>query len=86
MKMGRWEEAETDLQDALKKDDKDPEALANLVACLLHRGKPHERHLKQLRMQARLLSNLVLSSSHFHKLSTWTPEAAAHAGGLLCLL
>lgn len=52
MKMGRWDEAETDLQDALKKDDKDANTLANLVACMLQLGKPHTRHLTQLKMQA----------------------------------
>ena len=52
MKMGRWEEAETDLQDALKKDDKDSDTLANMVACMLHLSKPYNRHLTQLKMQA----------------------------------
>ena len=51
MKMGRWEEAETDLQDALKKDDKDADALANMVACMLHLAKPYARHLTQLKMR-----------------------------------
>jgi coatomer subunit epsilon len=52
MKMGRWDEADTDLQDALKKDDKDADTLSNLVACMLHLGKPFTRHLTQLKMQA----------------------------------
>lgn len=51
MRMLRWEEAETELQDALRKDDKDPEALANLIAVCLHLGKPYKRYLTQLRMQ-----------------------------------
>lgn len=70
MKMGRWEEAETDLQDALKKDDKDPDTLANLVACMLHLGKPHGRHLTQLKMQAPshpLLSRLTAAEEAFDR-------------------
>jgi coatomer subunit epsilon len=51
MRMLRWEEVETELQDALRKDDKDPEALANLIAVNLHLGKPYTRYLTQLRMQ-----------------------------------
>lgn len=51
MRMLRWEEAETELQDALRKDDKDPEALANLCAVAQHLGKPFKRYLTQLKMQ-----------------------------------
>jgi coatomer subunit epsilon len=51
MKMGRWEEAEAELQDALRKNDKDADTLANLVACALHLGKPYSRYLTQLKMQ-----------------------------------
>lgn len=51
MRMLRWEEAETELQDALRKDDKDAEALANLCAVAQHLGKPFKRYLTQLRMQ-----------------------------------
>jgi coatomer subunit epsilon len=52
MKMGRWDEAETELQDALRKNDKDADTLSNLVACALHLGKPYSRYLTQLKMQA----------------------------------
>eukprot|EP01025_Chloroclados_australasicus_P000334 TRINITY_DN10178_c0_g1_i2.p1 TRINITY_DN10178_c0_g1~~TRINITY_DN10178_c0_g1_i2.p1 ORF type:complete len:225 (+),score=26.85 TRINITY_DN10178_c0_g1_i2:44-718(+) len=52
MKMGRWEEAEHELQDALRKDDKDPDALGNMISCALHLGKPHARFMNQLKMQS----------------------------------
>jgi predicted Zn-dependent protease len=51
MRMNRYEEAEHDLQDALRKDDKDNNTLANMIAVNLHLGKPHQRQLTQLRMQ-----------------------------------
>jgi coatomer subunit epsilon len=47
MRMLRWEEAETELHDALRKDDKDAEALANLIAVCLHLGKPYRRCEKE---------------------------------------
>jgi Flp pilus assembly protein TadD len=43
IRMLRWEEAETELQDALRIDDKDAKALANLIAVCLHLGKPYRR-------------------------------------------
>ncbi|GAB2220333.1 hypothetical protein Drorol1_Dr00007978 [Drosera rotundifolia] len=49
MHMGNFEEAETLLLDALNKDTKDPEVLANLVVCSLHLGKPPSRFLSQLK-------------------------------------
>ena len=50
MVMGRFEEAEKDLMEALSKDSKDPETLANLVTVNLHLGKPAaSRYLTQLK-------------------------------------
>ncbi|CAL1402679.1 unnamed protein product [Linum trigynum] len=50
MHMGNFEEAETLLLEALNKDAKDPETLANLVVCSLHLGKPSSRYLNQLKI------------------------------------
>lgn len=50
MHMGNFEEAESFLLEALQKDAKDPETLANLVVCSLHLGKPSSRHLSQLKL------------------------------------
>lgn len=49
MRMLRWEEAETELQDALRKDDKDADALSNLIAVCLHLGKPYRRCVNHYR-------------------------------------
>ena len=38
MHQGQWEEAEKDLMEAVTKDGKDPETLANLVVVNLHLG------------------------------------------------
>lgn len=46
MAMGRWEEAESQLQEAFEKDAKTAETLANLVTISLHQGKPASRYLK----------------------------------------
>ncbi|OEL37352.1 Coatomer subunit epsilon-1 [Dichanthelium oligosanthes] len=46
MHMGSFEEAETLLLEALNKDAKDPETLANLIVCNLHLGKPSSRFLR----------------------------------------
>jgi coatomer protein complex subunit epsilon len=48
--MGNFEEAETLLLEALNKDAKDPETLANLVVCSLHVGKSSSRYLNQLKL------------------------------------
>lgn len=48
--MGQYEEAERDLLDALQKDPKDIDALANLVVCCQHLGKPTSRYANQLNM------------------------------------
>ncbi|CAI5520494.1 unnamed protein product [Closterium sp. Naga37s-1] len=46
MHSGNFEDAEALLLDALNKDAKDANTLANLVVCSLHRGKPATRYLK----------------------------------------
>ncbi|XP_076927421.1 coatomer subunit epsilon-1-like [Bidens hawaiensis] len=50
MHMGNFDEAESFLLEALNKDAKDPETLANLVVCCLHLGKPSSRFLSQLKL------------------------------------
>ncbi|KAL5704333.1 hypothetical protein ACHQM5_022776 [Ranunculus cassubicifolius] len=50
MHMGHFDEAEMLLLDALNKDAKDAETLANLVVCSLHLGKPTNRFLSQLKI------------------------------------
>lgn len=50
MLMGQYDEAERDLLDALQKDSKDVDALANLVVCSHHLGKPTARYTNQLTM------------------------------------
>ncbi|CAL5412887.1 unnamed protein product [Camellia sinensis] len=45
MHMGNFDQAESLLLEALNKDAKDPETLANLVVCSLHLGKPSSRFL-----------------------------------------
>ncbi|XP_074584963.1 coatomer subunit epsilon-1-like [Curcuma longa] len=47
---GRFDEAESLLLEALNKDSKDAETLANLVVCSLHLGKPSARFLNQLKL------------------------------------
>ncbi|KAM7505736.1 hypothetical protein LguiB_004640 [Lonicera macranthoides] len=50
MHMGNFDDAETLLLEALNKDAKDPETLANLIVCSLHLGKPSSRYLSQLKL------------------------------------
>ncbi|XP_078433320.1 coatomer subunit epsilon-1-like [Wolffia australiana] len=50
MLMGNFDEAETLLLDALTKDPRDPETLANLIVCSLHLGKSSARYLSQLKL------------------------------------
>ncbi|KAK0588449.1 hypothetical protein LWI29_001156 [Acer saccharum] len=52
MQMGQFDEAETLLLEALNKDTKDPETLANLVVCSLHLGKSSSRYLSQLKLSS----------------------------------
>eukprot|EP00775_Hariotina_reticulata_P010026 gene10026-10182_t len=52
MKMGEWEDAERDLLEALGKDAKDPDTLANLVTVGLHLGKNTSRYASQLKVVA----------------------------------
>ncbi|XP_071697968.1 coatomer subunit epsilon-1-like [Rutidosis leptorrhynchoides] len=50
MHMGNFDEAESLLLEALNKDAKDRETLANLVVCSLHLGKSASRLLSQLKL------------------------------------
>ncbi|XP_073003027.1 coatomer subunit epsilon-1-like [Typha latifolia] len=50
MHMGRFDEAESLLLEALNKDAKDAEALANLIVCSLHLGKSSSRYFSQLKL------------------------------------
>ncbi|XP_030480398.1 coatomer subunit epsilon-1 [Cannabis sativa] len=50
MHMNNFDEAETLLLEALNKDAKDPETLANLIVCCLHLGKSASRFLTQLKL------------------------------------
>lgn len=52
MKMGQWEDAERDLLDALNKNGKDADTLANLITCGLHLGKNTARYTSQLKLAA----------------------------------
>eukprot|EP00245_Coleochaete_scutata_P008577 TRINITY_DN265_c0_g2_i1.p1 TRINITY_DN265_c0_g2~~TRINITY_DN265_c0_g2_i1.p1 ORF type:complete len:288 (+),score=71.12 TRINITY_DN265_c0_g2_i1:143-1006(+) len=49
MHMGRFDEAESLLLEALNKDAKDADTLANLIVADIHVGKPYTRYLNQLR-------------------------------------
>jgi coatomer protein complex subunit epsilon len=49
---GNFEEAESLLQEALQKDPKDADTLANLVVVELHLGKPATKYLTQLKAAA----------------------------------
>eukprot|EP00249_Psilotum_nudum_P008957 c21617_g1_i1 orf=523-1392(+) len=50
MHMGRFDEAEAALLEALNKNAKDADTLANLVVCGLHLSKPTARYMSQLKM------------------------------------
>lgn len=52
MRMGRWEDAESELLQAFEKNPKDADTLANLVATSLHLGKPAGRYQTQLKALA----------------------------------
>ena len=49
MAMGRFEDAEKELLEALQRDSKDPDTLHNLAVCALHLGKPATRFFNQLK-------------------------------------
>ena len=49
MAMGRYDDAEKDLVEAINKDSKDPDTLQNLAVCALHLGKPTTRFVNQLK-------------------------------------
>ena len=44
MRMGRWEEAESQLLEACEKDAKNADTLANLITVSLHLTKPASRY------------------------------------------
>lgn len=44
MRMGRWEEAESQLLEAFEKDAKNADTLANLITVSLHLSKPASRY------------------------------------------
>lgn len=46
--MGKYEEAERELLDALNKQPNDPDTLANLIACQLQLGKAPTRYINEL--------------------------------------
>lgn len=46
MRMGQWEEAEQQLQEAYAKDAKSAETIANLIVTGLHLGKNVSRYTK----------------------------------------
>ncbi len=46
MKMGKWEEAEQDLLEALNRDTKDANTLSNLISVALHLGKNPARYIR----------------------------------------
>lgn len=50
MHMGNFDEAESFLLEALNKDAKNAETLANLIVCSLHLGKSSTRYLSQLKL------------------------------------
>jgi coatomer protein complex subunit epsilon len=52
MAMGRYDDAEKDLVEAINRDSKDPDTLQNLAVCALHLGKPTTRFLNQLKTLA----------------------------------
>ncbi|KAF8408576.1 hypothetical protein HHK36_004639 [Tetracentron sinense] len=60
MHMGNFDEAESLLLEALNKDAKDAETLANLIVCSLHLGKPSSRYVScYLRVQDILASDMA---------------------------
>lgn len=56
MQQGQWEEAEKDLMEAVTKDGKDPETLANLVVCSLHLGRRTSAKMRTYLAQLRAVA------------------------------
>jgi coatomer protein complex subunit epsilon len=56
MLMGQFEDAEKDLLEALNKDGKDPETLANLAVCGLHCGRRGTQKLRTYLAQLRTVA------------------------------
>mmetsp|Transcript_35063 Transcript_35063/g.99403 ORF Transcript_35063/g.99403 Transcript_35063/m.99403 type:complete len:290 (-) Transcript_35063:171-1040(-) len=50
MQMGNFDDAEKDLLQAISKDSKDPDTLANLITCSVHLGKPTSRYMNQMKL------------------------------------
>lgn len=50
MRMGNFEDAERELVEAINKDPKDADTLANLVTCCVHLGKPTARYMNQMKL------------------------------------
>ncbi|KAJ9565699.1 hypothetical protein OSB04_001665 [Centaurea solstitialis] len=70
MQMGNFEEAESFLLEALNKDAKDQETLANLVVCSLHLRKPSSRFLSQLKLsdpEHMLIKRELTSQENFNR-------------------
>ena len=72
MHQGQWDEAEKDLMEAVTKDGKDPETLANLVVCNLHLGRrasaklrTYLAQLKAVAPQHPLLAKMALLEGNF---------------------
>lgn len=75
MQQGLFEEAETNLNEALKHAPMDPDALANLICVAQHLGRPIEvvnRYISQLQAKApghALIQSLKLFNSAFDRVS-----------------
>ena len=54
MRMGEWDDAEKELQEAYQKDAKNPDTLSNLIAAGLHLGKNVSRYIKYVSCHASL--------------------------------
>lgn len=68
--MGNFDEAESFLLEALNKDAKDRETLANLVVCSLHLGKSSSRFLSQLKLsdpEHMLLKRVLTAEENFNR-------------------
>ncbi len=50
MRMGNFEDAERELLEAINKESKDADTLANLVTCCVHLGKPTARYMNQMKL------------------------------------